>query len=332
MPQRARIAIIGAGLCGLRVAQRLNTCAEVTVFEKSRGLGGRMATRRADAFQFDHGAQYFTVRDPGFQDFLAAFERSGTVARWQPRLATFGDGAECRWTAPRYVAVPAMNSLCKQMEQTLQIYCKVRIGALTETPEMTWSLQDEEGQSWGPFDWVVSTAPAVQTAELLPTQFAGYSAIRATKTAACYSLMLGGLSLDALDWDAAVVAEGPLAWIAVNHTKPGRAATSSVLCHSQNTWADAHIDDDPVHVQAAMTDALADLTGLRPEAASHTSLHKWRFAKTEDGGAGAPCFVDTSRRLAAAGDWCHGASVEAAFLSAESVSEKIIEQLQYITL
>ena len=65
-----RIAVIGAGISGIYVAKELSKFAQVTVFEKSRGFGGRMSTRTRDDFEFDHGAQYFTVKSNEFNDFL----------------------------------------------------------------------------------------------------------------------------------------------------------------------------------------------------------------------------------------------------------------------
>jgi predicted NAD/FAD-dependent oxidoreductase len=70
MSERRKIAVVGAGIAGLALARSLHDIADVTVFEKSRGVGGRMATRRAGAVGFDHGAQYFTVRDDAFRRML----------------------------------------------------------------------------------------------------------------------------------------------------------------------------------------------------------------------------------------------------------------------
>ena len=59
-----KIAIIGAGIAGLTTAKMLRDIAEVTVYEKSRGAGGRICTRYTDSFDFDHGAQFFIAKTP----------------------------------------------------------------------------------------------------------------------------------------------------------------------------------------------------------------------------------------------------------------------------
>ena len=82
-----KIAIIGAGLSGLTLGQKLSKKADVFVFEKGRGVGGRMATRYADPFVFDHGAPYWTVTTQEFKNFLAPLMGS-VVAKWSGNIIT----------------------------------------------------------------------------------------------------------------------------------------------------------------------------------------------------------------------------------------------------
>ena len=103
-----KIAIIGAGFAGLTLAKRLAEQHDVSVFEKARGPGGRMSTRRADPFAFDHGAQYFTVETERFEAFLSPYprERTGTVnpdGLYQPVLSRQADtaGNHRQWGSPR---------------------------------------------------------------------------------------------------------------------------------------------------------------------------------------------------------------------------------------
>ena len=113
-----RVAIIGAGLAGATTARTLvDAGADVVVFDKSRGVGGRMATRRAPhdaAVTFDHGAQYFTARDPRFAERVAAWYEQGLVARLAGPIAVFEAAKAPTTSSPkdRWVGVPerAMSS------------------------------------------------------------------------------------------------------------------------------------------------------------------------------------------------------------------------------
>ncbi len=78
-----RWAVIGGGMAGLAAARRLvGAGCEVRLVDKSRGVGGRMATRRAEGHQFDHGAQFFTARGDGFSREVEALVAAGGVAGW----------------------------------------------------------------------------------------------------------------------------------------------------------------------------------------------------------------------------------------------------------
>ena len=67
-----KIGVIGAGIAGGYLVSALGQLGhEVVVFEKSRGFGGRLATRRGEGVQFDHGAPCFTARTALFKAFLA---------------------------------------------------------------------------------------------------------------------------------------------------------------------------------------------------------------------------------------------------------------------
>ena len=92
-----KIAIIGAGLAGLTLAHRLVARHDITVFEKARGPGGRMSTRRADPYAFDHGAQYFTAETDRFRSLLKPLRETGLIAPW-PKTVALANGARM-WRA-----------------------------------------------------------------------------------------------------------------------------------------------------------------------------------------------------------------------------------------
>ena len=323
------IAIIGAGLSGLHLATRLREHAHVSVFEKARGVSGRMSTRYADPFQFDHGAQYFTARDPQFQAFLKPHISQGLVQAWEPKVITLAKGEKPYkrdWFEPHYVASPRMNRLCQTLAEGLEIKLPVEIRTLMREGS-TWMLHDAAEQAHGPFDWVLSTAPAPQATKLLPAEFSGQPLLSEVRMTGCYSLLIGINYPLPWAWDVAVVKDSPLAWIAANHSKPGRErAVSSLSIQSSNDWAEAHIDEDVPAMQALLLEELSTLTGLDVSAPAHLATHRWRYAGVAQA-AGAPYLLDENMKLAAAGDWCLGGRVEAAWLSAESLAKTLLPVL-----
>ncbi|WP_299329007.1 FAD-dependent oxidoreductase [Parasphingopyxis sp.] len=318
-----RVAIIGVGLAGLTLAHALRDRAAVALFEKARGVGGRMATRYADPWQFDHGAQFFTAQTEAFRRFLQPAIEAGAVARWDARFAEF-DGpdqaAHWQWGAerPHYVGAPKMNALAKYLADGLDIRLATRIGSV-EPAGNAWALADEAGADLGRFDWCVSTAPAPQTLSLLPESFAHRTAIADAPMRACFALMLGFDDPLPFDWDAAHVGNADISWMSVNSAKPGRDTAPSLLVHSTNAWADAHLDDDPEAVTAYLIVEASRVTGHDLGAAPHIALHRWRYANLPKR-SGAPALIDPANRLAACGDWCIHGRVEAAFTSATALA------------
>lgn len=324
MAEQPKIAVIGAGMAGLRLAQRLAHAADVEIFEKSRGFSGRMSTRRAPSHQFDHGAQYFTARSKRFQSFLKPFKDKGVVAQWTPQVVSV-DGKQSKtvvWTSPRYVAVPGMNALCKSMAEDVTVTRGQRVLALTRSGSC-WTVAFEDGSERGGFDWVFGTAPSDQSALLLP-ELTDWTPLRMH---GCFSLMVGLDRSTDLPFDAAYVTSGPLAWIAVNSSKPGREGGVSILCQSDNHWADGMMEADLPDVEMELCKALEEITGITAATAPYTSLHRWRYAKARQQST-KTYLLDVKARSGAAGDWCGEGRVESAFDSAEAPAEAVLDHLK----
>ena len=315
-----KIAIIGAGLSGLTLASRLSGVHDVVVLEKARGPGGRMSTRRAAPYAFDHGAQYFTAETECFQSFLSNLEGLGLIAKW-PRDIVLTGGARMS-AKPKYVAKPGMNAICKHLAETVRVQTQIHVETLSKGAE-GWRVSAQDGDARGPFDWVISTAPAEQSAALLPETFSGRAALSAVEMQACFALMLGFEQPLDLDWQALKSGTPPIGWMATNSDKPGRSDPFALLIQSDNAWAEAHLENDPEQIIAALFAAGSALAGVDLSAANHRVLHRWRYASTAKP-AGVPFLMDQDQQLAACGDWCPGSKIEAAFLSANALADEIL--------
>jgi renalase len=325
MSVKPSIAIIGAGISGLTLAHGLRDVADITLFEKARGVGGRMSTRYAAPFFFDHGTQFFTARTKIFQSFLAPLIAQGVVAEWTGKSITLeaGKPPEDRlWFEPHYVAAPNMNSLCKHLAQGLNVVLGTEVAPLAERSDGPWQLVDKDGATLGTFDWVIATAPPAQTERL----FAKHRMLGAHPVPAlqgCYALMLGYQRPWDKPWIAAKLRDDMLDWLAVNSTKPARdAAVTCVVVHSRNDWAQAHIDDDMDEAQRVLLARVAQVTGMEWGGADFIATHRWRYATLATAQEMEP-WIDNALRLASVGDWCSNSRIEDAWANATALATRL---------
>lgn len=323
MKHPASIAVIGAGLAGLSCATRLHQAGlAVTVFDKSRGPAGRMSTRRGDDWQCDHGAQYFTARNPLFRTEVERWQAAGVADRWQPRLAVLGGNAghDPDATRERFVGVPRMTAPARFLAAALDVKVQTTIVDLARDPA-GWQLTSaEQGPLAARYDAVVLAVPAPQAAPLLqPAPALATLAVGATMRGS-WALMLRYTAPLALPFDAAFVNAGPLRWIARDNSKPGRGAQETWLLHASAEWSEAHIEDSPEIVAAALLAAFADLGAPPPES---WVAHRWRYADSAPPLA-LGCAWDAVLGLGVCGDWLNAGKVEGAWLSGHALATRIL--------
>jgi len=321
---RPRIAIIGAGIAGITLARALHTKADVAVFEKSRGLGGRMATRREGNFAFDHGTQYFTGRSRPFREFLMPLREKGVVAAWEGKVVTLARGkheTDRIWFEPHYVAAPTMNAACKALGEDIPVHTATEIARAARTAQ-GWELTDTKGVKHAA-DWLITTAPAPQSVKLIGEYLPAEHPLRTTHLQGCYALMLGfGKPWDR-SWIAAKVDDSPLGWISVDSSKPGRdASLTSLVLHSTNAWANANLERNAGEVEEILLEEFTDLTGIDGRSADTRSLHRWKYALVENPGKSG-FYCDPAQHLAAVGDWSVTSRVEEVWFASTELAEKI---------
>jgi renalase len=192
--QVKKIAIIGAGMAGITAARTLSQAGhQVTVFEKSQGVSGRMSTRRSEVGSFDHGAQYFTVRDARFRLMMQwALNDAPDVARpWGANavrvLDAQGRTLEAALPArePHWVAQPGMNALVAHMAAPMLAAGRIHLSCLVRsvlrqgdhyTLQFTDAKKDTTPvQSHAGFDHVLLAIPSVQAQALLAHSAAAHS-------------------------------------------------------------------------------------------------------------------------------------------------------------
>ena len=321
-----RIAIIGSGLSGVSLARLIQNDCTVEIFEKSRGVGGRMSTRTSTPYIFDHGAQYFMIKNKHFLDFTSNLINENVIQPWTYKHAYFEGTKLMKLKSftkvhKHYVGVPNMDSIVKYLSDGLNIKLHTNISKI-EKKKQKWYLTDNENRTYGEFHWVILTLPAEQSLALLSKKVSFYNIIKKIKMKGCFSLMLGMQEQLELDFDAASIKDYDIGWMAVNNSKPKRNCGFSLLVNSSYEYAEKNINTQKDEVLHNLLKKTAKLINRNLISCDLMLLHQWKFVETFN----KPLhnyFIDQNQKIGVCGDWCLNSRVEDAFISANKLSKAI---------
>ncbi len=301
-----RVAIIGAGLAGLTAARSLKeTGLSPAVFDKGRGPGGRLSTRRTgDSLQFDHGAQYFSPEDPEFASFLLEIERAGAAGRWDPG-----------GTGPKFVGIPGMSAVARHLAKGIDLRQGIEVPEITPDAK-GWSIAGEV------YDRVISAVPAPQAMRLLAGVPTIQEALNSVIMEPTLALMLAHPKRSDHPFTTRRRENEDIAWLALDSAKPGRSDVDCWVAHAGLDWSKTYLESEKDEIAARMVPLVCDLLELEPDALIHTAGHRWRYAyaSTPLGRA----YLEHSNTLFVGGDWALSARAEGAWQSGRSMAEALL--------
>lgn len=326
-----KVAIVGAGLTGLSIARQLSgQNIDITLFDKSRGVSGRMATRRValqrHTLRFDHGIPGLTSdqaaavaalaepTDPPLDNLLSNVNHTppDMAAAKQP-LRTVAEGVNQigKWLA---------GGLAVQLQSTVTSADQQAEGA-------SWQLSLAENAPYADaFDLLVLTTPPHQAANIVSTNRSPLVAeLTALRPLGCWTAMC--VTSRQLKGPTLIQCSGEVVERIICEHKKGRDCGNlgvyTVQAH--RSWSQQQIDIEPEQVGA---DMLRDLTteGYDLGHIVHQQMHRWLYAGVQEP-LGRPCLVDTSRKLICAGDWCLGNDIDSALSSAAAAVAEIRRML-----
>lgn len=310
-------------MAGLSAARSLQDQGiQVTVFEKARGPGGRMATRRSGGHMFDHGAQYFTVSDPRFGAVVEDLRTQGLVDRWPGAIGVSESGAIRPASAgtERLVAVPRMSAITRHLSNDLDVVTESLVTGARRVND-SWML-DVAGSEAGPFDALIVTNPPEQAVPLVGASPQLTEEAQRATMEPCWAMMLVFDQPLPVDYDGVFINRGPLSWAARNNSKPGRPPEEAWVVHASPEWSRTHLELEGGVIVSQLLPELFQALAINARVPSVAMAHRWRFARAKNALA-APCFWDDERRLAIAGDWVHGGNVEGAYMSGLAAAGKV---------
>ena len=328
-PGLGPVAVVGAGMAGLTCATVLAGAGiAVEIFEKSKGTGGRLATRPVGGTAVDIGAQYATARGPAFRAVVETRIERGDAAPWQPgmRDIRLDDRANSRHD-PWFVGTPGMCSLVAQQIPPGPIHTGSRVTALDQTAE-GWFLTLESQRRAGPFSAVAVTPPAPQSLALVGDQDPLFRAIADVGMSPCWTLACVFEGPVGIDIDVLRPSRGAISWAARNNAKPARDREPEAwVIHGDPVWSLDHLEDSPEAIGGTLLDAFAEAAGTSVLKTGAIKTHRWRYALTERP-LGQPYLWDRNLNIGVCGDWCLGARVEEGYLSGAALAEHLSEQIE----
>lgn len=337
------VAIVGAGMAGLTCAQRLYQAGyRVVVVEKSRGLGGRLATRRLLNTHADHGVCYLKPKNERFKALLETLHDRALIKIWTDTIHHLD--AEGRLQeppaaerSPRYASPAGFTAIAKFLATGLTVLQNQRVETV-KLIDQTWHLQFEQPSRQNVVAKSLLVAiPAPQAVDLLAAlpDSELISQLKSVQFSPCISAIAvyptDRLSeISALPWKAVVCPhDSDLAWVGLDSSKQNSAAQPVFVLQSTATFADRHleaVDLQPVGQLLLNKAARSLLPWLA--APQLLQVHRWRYAFPTQPLAERFLVANTDLPLVCAGDWCGGDRVESAFLSGWAAAEHLATRLQ----
>lgn len=328
-PLHSEILIIGAGISGLLAGKVLSQAGiDVQILEKSRGVGGRMATRRFRNGVFDHGAQFFTARDKEFQKWVRVWQDAKVIEIWfdhKSKSSKFNAYKK----HPRFVGVNGMTSVPKELAKGLVIHMNTQVKSISLVDNQ-WVATTEKEDEYRTSNIILS-APIPQSLNLLE---AGEVYLQKDKLGALKSIdylpCITGLVL--MEYPTAIPSpggkkfdQGVIQWLGDNTKKGISPGVTAVTIHASPKFSQENF--------ALPADELIDL--LISAAAPYLKhevldwqIHKWRFS--QPGKTYPEKFLELPEfnGLYMIGDGFGGAKVEGAALSGIRVGEHLRKKLR----
>lgn len=338
-----KIGIIGAGIAGLTAGTELKAAGhKVVLFEKSRGYGGRMATRYAENdknLKLDHGVPYISVKSPEFRKFIDSLLQKKILQKSADHIVNWeseGDLKKIDSGTDTFTAPDGMNSVGKFLGKDLDIRFKERVTRLDQSSDdtgenKTWGVKCDSGLT-ETVDALIITAPAHQTVELLrsndddPYIRQLIKKLGKVEYDPKFALMLTYKAVDPPDWGMMKVNDDIINFISYE-SKKRDLRNEGFVVHSSPEFASKHIDnrDDVIN---EMIERLALILGKWVAKPEWMQLHFWRYsqAKTSSNNE----FLEAKGNgpiMALVGSYMEGNTVESAYLSGLRLARHWIAQL-----
>ena len=333
------VIVIGAGMAGLTCAQQLKQAGlDVTIVEKSAGVGGRMATRRLQGTWVDHGAQLISVKSDDFGRFIRRLQDKGIIAQWTRdvyQLSANGlQPPDASARHQRYCCPLGMTAIAKYLASDLTIINNARIVTVSHD-DRRWQLVSDR-QEVMETRAIISTIPAPQFLPLFEEVLAPapsfLQAVKSVRFVPSVTIMAGYSDVHPVPetWQAIACHDSVLSWISHDSSKHADRSTQPVFVfQSTAEFARQSMEEPDLEIAGKpLLNQAGRLLAAWLASPEWWQVHRWRYALSEES-LGVSCLsTEIPMPLICAGDWCAGKNIEAAYHSGLAAADSAIELLK----
>ena len=334
-----KIAVIGAGVAGLTAGRVLAESGhEVVVFEKSKGYGGRLATRYAgkdNNSKVDHGLPYIEVSSPDIEPLIEELIDSGVLAPWKGPFVHCDEKGEISTVKPskkRYIAPKGMNQVGKKLARMVDVRTETKVSGVTHigeerTKKRSWMLNFPTGFTEN-FDAVILATPSKQAYAILNTTIDEVQTLKLLREVddveyePSFSLMVGYGTAEIPEWAMMTCENDVIESITNEASKRGEDSECSLVVHTTSEFAAKFKDSNSEEIEEIILDELTGILGGWSALPEWKQLHFWRYSKAIN-----PLpypfmeVVGNDAPIALVGSYMNGDSVESAYLSGLAIGK-----------
>ena len=326
------VAVIGAGIAGLTCAQQLHQAGYNTVVvDKSRGVGGRAATRRVNGIRADHGLRYLEPNGDSLEQLIEVLRSRHILQLWY----------ESESNIPRYVAPDGMSAIAKFLATNLNVELNRRVESITLNNDNIWHLTFEATPETLTASSVVVAIPAPQALMLLeplgetilPATF--LDSLRGVEFDPCLTAIASYSTPKNLTWkDISFPPHSDLSWISLDSSKRINSPSPVLVLHTSADFARTNLEAPDLNLigQHLLSRAAAELMLPWIDAPDWFQVHRWRYAFPSRPLSEICLDSQLPQPLICCGDWCGGNLIESALVSGMTAASEINRYLKQLPL
>ncbi len=309
-----KIAIIGSGIAGITLAKKLKDNFEVIIFEKSRGVGGRLSTRRNNSFYFNHGCPSFTANSKSFFKLIKELTLKKCLIKLENK--NFPNNEIL------YRGFPNMNSFLKVLSSDLVINFNNEVSKVIKK-ENYWLVFNNFDKLVGQFDGVLISIPSFQAASIIPDNISFKEIINSIKMTSCFTILIGywdkknNLSEQEINVESNEIKKIVLQKILNNNLN-----YFSIVVYVNEDWTKRNFDHDREKVMEFFTQKTISILNLTKDQIIVTDIQRWKYSQVQQNNS-YNFFFDEKKFVGICGDWCLDGNVEGAYISASNLANSV---------